>query len=158
MYETPTLCKPHKLPFYKNRQIPPMHTSDVVNLLAMACPRGPSSVPSQGAALALACHCIMVHGGFRILDQQWQQGGSLWTALLSGLRSKANVYQPPGNWASDSVFQWQFVYSHSSGPLPITLTVNVHPETGRRVRGDSERGRPLIHASHKIRGSPDWST
>lgn len=120
-----------------------MQTSDVSNLLALACPAGPSGVPSQGAALALACHCIMVQGGFRTCNrpQQGSARGSIWSTFLSGisgplpLPSQDNVFKPPVDWLGESFFHWEFVYAHSSGPLPVTLTVNVHPETGRCVRG-----------------------
>ncbi|GFH09760.1 PI31_Prot_N domain-containing protein, partial [Haematococcus lacustris] len=90
---------------------------DLTELLPLAVPK-PASVGTRGAALALACHCVMVREGFTVEEPQFAS-------------SRIRRSSPPANWQMYGPMEWNFVYSHSSKLNLFKLIVSLHEKSGR---------------------------
>ena len=96
---------------------------DLLSLLAQTA-QLPSALQSHGSALALACHTILINDGLRLRAAP-RQGFSFFP------RSRS-IFVPPAAWAeAGGGSEWQFIYYSPHSLLPITLTVNLHAESGR---------------------------
>ncbi|KAL6750990.1 hypothetical protein V8C86DRAFT_3030567 [Haematococcus lacustris] len=91
---------------------------DLTELLPLAVPK-PASVGTRGAALALACHCVMVREGFTVEEPQFASS-----------RIRRSSYMPPANWQMYGPMEWNFVYSHSSKLNLFKLIVSLHEKSG----------------------------
>eukprot|EP00798_Chlamydomonas_sp_ICE-L_P004907 gene4907-34674_t len=94
------------------------------------CVSGPNIAGSQGAALSLAMHCLMVDEGFRTVNAEKR------------FFTTPSIYAPHVGWKAHSTSEWEFIYTLAGKSNRFKLTVALHPPSGR----------VFVHASEEEQG------
>mmetsp|Transcript_13595 Transcript_13595/g.29099 ORF Transcript_13595/g.29099 Transcript_13595/m.29099 type:complete len:233 (+) Transcript_13595:252-950(+) len=133
-----------------------MKQESLASLMSSAVHK-PASVGCPGAALALACHAIMIRSGFNVVDEG------------QGTFSRRSSYQPNADWQSNGPSEWQFHYNKDGKANKFTMIVSLHNKSGRVLVHVSEEnnasnaqvlglqlGNYITVDAQQLKNSRDW--